>query len=77
MRREEAIAGRLRERHARLSATLLQPGLFDRRVDRMAGDRHEALQEALSRSSLRIAHLSGLRALRVDGPTLVFGLLLE
>jgi superfamily II DNA or RNA helicase len=77
IRREEAIARRLRERHARLSATLLQPGLFDKRVDRMAGDRHEALQEALSRSSLRIAHLSGLRALRVDGPTLVFGLLLE
>ena len=77
MQREEAIVGRLRERHARLSVTLLQPGLFDKRVDRLASERHEVLQEALSRSSLRIAQLSGLRALRADEPRLVFGLLLE
>jgi hypothetical protein len=77
MEREQAIAGRLRERHARLSATLLQPGLFDRRSDRLASEHHEALQEALSRSSLRIAHLSGLSDVRADAPSLVFGLLVE
>jgi hypothetical protein len=77
MEREQAIAGRLRERHARLSATLLQPGLFDRRSDRLASEHHEALQEALSRSSLRIAHLSGLSDVRADAPSFVFGLLVE
>jgi hypothetical protein len=77
MEREKEIVRRLRERHARLSAVLLQPGLFDKRVDRLASEQDEALQEALSRSSLRIAHLSGLSDLTADAPGLVFALLLE
>ena len=35
-RREQAIAAALEDRHARLAATLLQPGLFDRRSERAA-----------------------------------------
>ena len=77
LEREEAIVQRLRERHARMSVNLVQPGLFDRRVDRLATDSHDALQEALSCSSLRIAHLTGLCALKADATSLVFGLLLD
>jgi hypothetical protein len=75
--REEAILGKLRARHARMSMSLVQPGLFDRRVDRLAAEYHEALQEALSRSSARVAQLNGLGDLKADAPTLVFALLVE
>jgi hypothetical protein len=77
MEREEAILERLRERYGRMAANLAQPGLFDRRVDRLALEYHEALQEALSRSSARVAHLAGLSELQADSPTLVFALLVE
>lgn len=77
MEREQAIAGRLQQRHARLAATLVQPGLFDNRVDRLAGEHDVVLQQAMSRCSTRIAQLSGLADLTADGPSLVFGLLLE
>ncbi len=77
MEREEAILEKLRERHARMATNLVQPGLFDRRVDRLALEYHEALQEALSRSSARIAHLAGLSELQAEAPILVFALLVE
>ena len=75
IQREEAIVTCIRERHARMSAVLLQPGLFDSRVERQASERDETLREVLSRSALRIEQLSGLAAVRADAPTLVFGLL--
>ncbi len=77
LEREEAIVQRLRERHARMSVNVVQPGLLDRRVYRLATEYDEALQAALSRSSLRIARLIGLGDLRTDAASLVFGLLLE
>ena len=75
--REEAILEKLRERHVRMATNLVQPGLFDRRVDRLALEYHEALQEALSQSSARVAHLAGLRELHAEAPALVFALLVE
>lgn len=64
VRREEALAGALRESHGRLSATLLQPGLFDRRAERTAAAQAVHVDEALNGSSTRLDALVRLRTLR-------------
>jgi len=72
-RREDAIATGLRENHARLSATLLQPGLFDRRSERAAAAQASRVEEALQKSRARQALLARARQLHASGRELLFG----
>ena len=72
-RREEAIAGALRESHARLSAVLLQPGLFDRRAERAAAAQASRVDEAVEKSRARLNALARSRRLRLDERAVVFG----
>jgi hypothetical protein len=73
-RREEAIVDALRGRHARLSADLLQPGLFDRRAERVAAARASVVDEAVQKSIARLARLGRLGDLREDRRAIVFGI---
>jgi hypothetical protein len=75
--REHSVAHVLRSRHARLSAGLLQRGLFDRRDEHLASAQTSLLEEALSQSATRLRELSGFDDLRVDAAELVFALLLD
>jgi len=74
IRREEAMVDALRESHARLSAALLQPGLFDRRAERAATAQTARVQEAVERSRARLSTLARWRCLRADGQTVLFGI---
>jgi superfamily II DNA or RNA helicase len=74
IRREEAIVDALHESHARLSAALLQPGLFDRRAERVAAAQAARVQEAVERSRTRLSTLARWRCLRADGQTVLFGI---
>ena len=56
-RREEAIARALRESHARLSAVLLQPGLFGRHAERAAAAQTSRVDEAVAKSHARLTML--------------------
>jgi hypothetical protein len=71
--REKAMLDALRRRHARLSAGLLQPGLFDRRAERAAAAQADLADAATERSIARLALLNCLRDLREDRRTIVFG----
>jgi hypothetical protein len=71
-RREEAIARALRDSHARLSAGLLQPGLFDRRAERAAAAQAARVDEAMVKSRVRLDALERLRRLRCGEPRLLF-----
>jgi hypothetical protein len=75
--RERSLASVLRSRHARLSAGLLQRGLFDRRDEHLAFAQTSLLEEALSQSANRLRELGGFDNLRIDAAELVFALLLE
>lgn len=75
--RERALMDELRNRHARLSAGLLQPGLFDRRSERAAAAQASLLQQALSASATRMAQLMAAEALQVESCELVFAVALE
>ena len=75
--REHSLASVLRSRHARLSAGLLQRGLFDRRDEHLASAQTSLLEEALSQSASRLCELGGFDNLRIDAAELVFALLLE
>ena len=75
--REHSLASVLRSRHARLSAGLLQRGLFDRRDEHLAYAQTSLLEEALSQSARRLRELGGFDNLRIDAAELVFALLLE
>jgi len=72
-RRERAIASALRQRHARLSAGLLQPGLFDHRAERAASAQTTLVESALGASNGRLAWLDRVGRLRADGPSVAFG----
>jgi hypothetical protein len=74
-RREEAIVNGLRESHARLSAALLQPGLFDRRAERAAAAQASRVEEAVRKSRARLATLARARRLRAEHRTLAFGVM--
>lgn len=67
----------LRARHARLSATLVQRGLFDRRNERVADAQAALLGRALSQSHDRLANLAACEQVKLDGCDLVFAVLLE
>jgi superfamily II DNA or RNA helicase len=71
-RREEAIVRALRESHARLSAGLLQPGLFDRRAERAAAAQAARVDEAMVQSRVRLDALERLRWLRCGERRLLF-----
>jgi hypothetical protein len=75
--RERSLASVLRSRQARLSAGLLQRGLFDRRHDRLASAQNSLLEDALSESAGRLRELRGSDDLRIDASELVFAVLLD
>lgn len=72
-RREEAIVTGLRESRARLSAALLQPGLFDRRAERAAAAQASRVEEAVQKSRARRMLLARGRRLHAADRSVVFG----
>jgi len=72
-RRELAIVTGLRDSHARLSATLLQPGLFDRRAERAAAAQASRVEEAVQQSRTRLKLLARARRLHAADRTLILG----
>ena len=76
-RREHAIADALTERRARLSAALVQPGLFDRRHERAAASQNAVIEEALSRCAARLGELDRRGQVSADAPVLAFAVLLR
>lgn len=77
IRREQAIAAALEKRHARLAATLLQPGLFDKRSDRAAQAHAALLDEARSRTAARLAALEASGKPVMEACSLVFAVALR
>jgi hypothetical protein len=73
--RERAIADALKVRRARLSAELLQPGLFDHRAERTAISQDAVLEEALGRCASRISDLTRSRPPYTCRHRLAFGLI--
>jgi len=71
--REQAIAGGLRQQRGRIAASLLQPGLFDRRAERATAAQNATLDEALERCARRLDELARHRAVSIDR-RLVFAL---
>jgi hypothetical protein len=76
-RREIDICDVIRQQHARMSATLLQPGLFDRRNDRAANAQAVLLDAALSRCRARLDDLRACENLGVESCDLAFAVILE
>ncbi len=66
-RRERALAETLEKERARLSATLLQRGLFDHRAERASAAQHAIVDEALRRCGIRLDELA-TTSLIVDQP---------
>jgi len=64
--RERAIVQTIEGEHARLSATLLQPGLFDRRSDRAFAAQRAVLDEALSRCRTRLDEIEAISLIAVE-----------
>lgn len=75
--RERALMSAIRARHARLSAGLVQRGLFDGRTDRLAAAQAALLDRALAQSQERLADLAACERLRLEGCDLVFAVLLD
>jgi hypothetical protein len=63
LEREQAIAREIAQRDARMAAHLLQPGLFDRRVERRATALREVTDNALAHCDGRLAELQRQRTL--------------
>jgi superfamily II DNA or RNA helicase len=74
IRRERSMLHALRESHARLSASVLQPGLFDRRAERAAAAQTAQVEQGVERSRAREAVLERWRCLRADDDGIVFGI---
>jgi superfamily II DNA or RNA helicase len=72
--REEAMADALRLRHARIAASVLQPGLFDRRTERAATAQTFIVEAAVKTSIARLALLDRLQHLYEDGRAVAFGI---
>lgn len=75
--REWRVTDELQSDDGRLSAGLLQPGLFDRRAEHLAASQASLLTEALVRSEERLADLSAIQQPLVEGCDLIFAVLLE
>jgi hypothetical protein len=63
--RERAVALELERRHARLAATLIQRGLFDRRLERDGASQRQVLAEAVTVCRRRLARLERATACTV------------
>jgi superfamily II DNA or RNA helicase len=77
VRREMDMMGLLRRQHARMSASLLQAGLFDRRSDRAAAGQAAVLDVAISRCCSRLDYLRGCNHLSIESHELVLAAVLE
>jgi superfamily II DNA or RNA helicase len=75
--REHTLTEAICARHARLSAGLMQRGLFDRRSDRLAAAQAALIERALAQSQDRLADLAACERLRLDGCDLVFAIVLD
>ena len=71
LRREHDIVRTLEGRNRKRIA--LEPGLFDRRIERLASAQSLAIDEALDRCQRHTATLSQLSTLRLQAAELVFG----
>lgn len=74
--REHAICAAVRVRHARIAAELLQPGLFDRRVERRAAAQSSVFEEALAQCQSRIDEFARLADPHAGPPVIRFAALL-
>jgi superfamily II DNA or RNA helicase len=74
--RERAILAALADRRARMAATLLQPGLFDRRSEHAAAAQAAIVNEAVARCEARLSDLRAAYVLGVARCELVFALVL-
>jgi superfamily II DNA or RNA helicase len=77
VRREIDMMGVLRRQHARMSASLLQAGLFDHRSDRAAAGQAAVLDAAISRCCSRLDYLRGCNHLSIESHELVLAAVLE
>jgi superfamily II DNA or RNA helicase len=75
IRRDTAIANELEHQRARLASALVQPGLFDRRAERMAATRNATLDEALARCADRRAELARKDQISFVRPRLTLGVI--
>ena len=75
--REQAIAKVLEESHARLAATLVQRGLFDRRTERAAVTQAAVLREARLQIGARLTQLEAAGRPVVEECRLVFAVALQ
>ena len=72
LQREQWVSAALRDTYARLSAPLLQLGLFDRRNQRTAAAQTALLDEALASSAARRQELIDRQGLRIESNELAF-----
>ena len=77
LRREEALTSALRVTHGRLSARLMQLGLFDRRSEHAAAAQSASLDEALARSAVRCSELLDRRTASVESADLLLAVTFE
>jgi superfamily II DNA or RNA helicase len=75
--REQALMDAISARHGRLSAGLMQRGLFDGRTDRLAAAQSALMDRTLAQSQEHLAELDASQRLRIDGCDLVFAVLLD
>jgi hypothetical protein len=75
LRRERAIVQALEIERARLTATLVQRGLFDRRAERAFAAESAVLAEALSRCQARLDELAASTRLAAEPRRLAFVLI--
>jgi superfamily II DNA or RNA helicase len=73
--RERAVARAIDDERARLSASLLQRGLFDRRAERALSAQTHVLDEALARCRSRLDDIESSRRLAAEPARLAFALL--
>ena len=77
LQRELDLIEGISQEYARMSATLLQPGLFDRRNDRAAASQAAMRDAALSYCRGRLEGIHAWRDLRAESCDLAFGVMLE
>jgi hypothetical protein len=75
--REVEMMAVIRRQHARLSSSLLQAGLFDRRTDRAASAQAAVLDAAIARGCSRLEDLRACHALTVEACAVELAVILE
>jgi superfamily II DNA or RNA helicase len=73
--RERAIAQFIEDQRARLSSSLVQPGLFDRRAERALSVQTQVLEDALARCRTRLDEIESAGRLSADPLRLAFAVL--